>query len=76
MNPLYLSGYGVKLKLRSLRAKSELEITNGREDDRPHSVASFRPRRFPYSSVSRDLNHRLDIIAYELLPRVLPLSLS
>ena len=54
MNPLHLSGYGVKIRVRDLNSRSELEITNGREDDRPHSTFAFRPRRFPHSSVIID----------------------
>jgi CRISPR-associated protein Cas1 len=42
------------VRVRALSTRSELEITNGREDDRTYSVASFRPRRFPYSSVIID----------------------
>ena len=51
LNPLHLSGYGVRLRVRNLKSRSELEVTNGREDYRPHSTSSFRPRRFPHSSV-------------------------
>jgi CRISPR-associated protein Cas1 len=51
MNPLHLSGWGVKIRVQNLRSKSELEITNGREDDRAESTQRFRPRRFPYTSI-------------------------
>jgi CRISPR-associated protein Cas1 len=54
LNPLHLSGWGVKIKVRNLRSRSELEITNGREDDRRESSCRFRPRRFPYTSVIID----------------------
>jgi CRISPR-associated protein Cas1 len=54
MNPFHLSGYGVKIKLRNLKARSELEITDGREDDRPCRTTSYRPRRFPYGSIVID----------------------
>ena len=54
MNPLHLSGWGVKIKLRNLRSRSELEVTDGRENDWPHSTSRFRPRRFPYSSIMID----------------------
>ncbi len=54
MNPLNLSGYGVKVRVRNLRSSSELEITNGRLDDRANETRSYRPRRFPYSSVAID----------------------
>jgi CRISPR-associated protein Cas1 len=51
---MHLSGYGVKIRTRSLTARSELEITDGREDDKVESVISFRPRRFPYDSIIID----------------------
>jgi CRISPR-associated protein Cas1 len=54
MNILHLSGYGVKVRVRNLQSRSELEITDGREDDKPESEMSFRPRRFPYSSIVVD----------------------
>jgi CRISPR-associated protein Cas1 len=54
LNPLHLSGWGVKIKVRNLRSRSELEITNGREDDRRESSYRYRPRRFPYTSIIID----------------------
>jgi hypothetical protein len=57
MNPLHLSGYGVKVRVRNLSTRSELEITDGREDDKIPRSMSFRPRMFPYSSVVID-GHR------------------
>ena len=54
MNPLHLSGWGVKIRVQNLRSRSELEITNGREDDRLESMRRFRPRRFPYTSIIID----------------------
>ena len=54
MNPLHLSGYGVKLRVRNLATRSELEITDGREDDKPFRTIAFRPRRFPYGSIIVD----------------------
>jgi CRISPR-associated protein Cas1 len=54
LNPLHLSGWGVKIRVQNLRSKSELEITNGPEDDREESVQRFRPRRFPYTSIIID----------------------
>lgn len=44
----------MKVRVRDLKTRSELEITNGREDDRSYSSSSFRPRMFPYSSVVID----------------------
>ena len=54
MNPLHLSGYGVKVKVRNLKSRSELEITDGRDGDREPVPLHFRPRRFPYSSIIVD----------------------
>ncbi len=54
MNPLNLSGYGVKIRVENLRSRSELEITDGREDTKQSSTLRFRPRRFPYSSIIID----------------------
>ena len=54
MNPLHLSGWGVKIRVRNLKSRSELEVTDGREDDKHESTLRFRPRRFPYSSVIID----------------------
>jgi CRISPR-associated protein Cas1 len=56
LNPLHLSGWGVKIKVRNLRSRSQLEITNGREDDRRESSYRFRPRRFPYTSIIIDVH--------------------
>ncbi len=54
MNPINLSGYGVKIRVENLRSRSELEITDGREDEKQSSTIRFRPRRFPYSSIIID----------------------
>lgn len=58
MNPLHLSGYGVKIKVRNLRSCSELELTDGKEWVKgwgkiPRTF-KFRPRRIPYSSIIVD----------------------
>ena len=53
MNPLHLSGYGVKIRVENLKSRSELEITDGREEQRIFDNR-FRPRRFPYSSIIID----------------------
>jgi CRISPR-associated protein Cas1 len=37
-----------------MRSRSDLEITDGREDDKHESSFRFRPRRFPYSSIIID----------------------
>jgi len=54
LNPLHLSGYGVKVRVRHLKSRSELEVTDGRLDERSYRTTSYRPRRFPYSSIIVD----------------------
>ena len=47
-------GWGVKIKVRNLRSRSELEVTGGRQDGDIPTSLRFRPRRFPYSSIIVD----------------------
>lgn len=47
MNPLCLSGYGVKVKVDNMRPKSELVVTDGRQDFKQGSTYHFRPRKIP-----------------------------
>jgi CRISPR-associated protein Cas1 len=54
VNPLHLSGWGVKIRVNNIKSSSELEVINGREDNRTESVQRYRPRRFPYSSIIID----------------------
>jgi CRISPR-associated protein Cas1 len=58
LNLLHLSGYGVKITLRNLRSRSELEVTDGKEwprtYDKPRFTLKFRPRRIPYTSIIVD----------------------
>jgi len=54
MNPLLLSGYGVKIRVENMRPKSELVVTDGREDFKQGESYSFRPRRIPYDSIIID----------------------
>lgn len=55
MNPLHLSGYGVKVRVRNLKERSELEIRNGRDGiTKPYITSFYRPRRFPHSSIIID----------------------
>jgi len=55
MKPLHLSGYGVKIKVKNMRSRSDLDITDGRDSfgKEPESY-SFRPRRIPYDSIIID----------------------
>lgn len=55
MRPLHLSGYGVKIRVRNLTSRSELEVRDGRDGmTKPHATSFYRPRRFPYSSIVID----------------------
>ncbi len=54
MNPLHLSGYGVKVKVDNMRPKSELVISDGRQDFKEGSAYRFRPRKIPYDSIIID----------------------
>ncbi len=54
MNPLHLSGWGVKVKVRNLRTRSDIVITNGRENGKEGNTQTFRPRRMPYDSIILD----------------------
>jgi len=44
----------VKIRVRNLKSRSELEVTDGREDEKRENAYRFRPRRFPYSSIIID----------------------
>jgi CRISPR-associated protein Cas1 len=55
LNPLHLSGYGVKIKVENMRSRSNLHVTNGRADfNEDQKTYSFRPRRIPYDSIIID----------------------
>jgi CRISPR-associated protein Cas1 len=55
MNPLHLHGYGVKIKVKNLRSRSDLTVTDGRDGLREElSEYTFRPRRIPYDSIIVD----------------------
>jgi CRISPR-associated protein Cas1 len=54
MKPLHLSGWGVKVRVQNLKSRSELEIMDGREDDKIGPTYRFRPRRFHYNSIIID----------------------
>jgi CRISPR-associated protein Cas1 len=52
---MHLSGYGVKIKVKNLRSRSDLHVTDGRESSREEpSTWTFRPRRIPYDSIIID----------------------
>jgi len=55
LNPLHLTGYGVKVKTNNLKTRSELQITDGREDLKTEQTTyQFRPRRIPHDSIIID----------------------
>jgi len=55
LNLLHLSGYGVKLRVRNLKSRSDLDVTDGRGDyGEVPSHYAFRPRRIPYDSIIID----------------------
>ncbi len=54
MNPLHLSGWGVKVTVQDLKSRSWLTVTDGRLNGKESTVMRFPPRRFPYSSILLD----------------------
>ncbi|MFI5449663.1 MAG: CRISPR-associated endonuclease Cas1 [Candidatus Bathyarchaeia archaeon] len=54
MKPLHLSGWGVKIAVQDLKSRSELVVTDGREDSKESVIMRFKPRRFPHSSIVID----------------------
>jgi CRISPR-associated protein Cas1 len=54
MNPLHLSGWGVKITVQDLKSRSELVVTDGREDTKQSVTMRFKPRRFSHSSIVID----------------------
>jgi len=55
MNPLHLSGFGVSLRVRNMKSRSELEVRDGRDGlTKPYTSLFYRPRSFPYSSIIID----------------------
>jgi CRISPR-associated protein Cas1 len=54
LNPLLLSGYGVKIKLEEMYSNSNLVATNGHKGLNQPETYSFRPRQIPYDSIIID----------------------
>jgi CRISPR-associated protein Cas1 len=54
MKPLYLSGYGVKIRVNSIQLLSELEVVDGREQKDHGNTYAFQPRRIPFDSIVID----------------------
>lgn len=51
MNPLYLSGWDVKIKVTNIEDQSELHVKDGRQPDGQELTYVFRPRQFPYNAI-------------------------
>ena len=55
MNLLQLNGYGIKIKTRNLKKKSELTITNGKDTPKTKTETyTFTPRKIPYDTLIID----------------------
>ena len=55
VNPLHLSGYGVKIKVENMRSRSELVVADGRDGFRQTPMSyHYGPRKIPYDSVIID----------------------
>lgn len=54
MKPLYLSGYGVKIRVNSIQSLAELEVVDGRERKDQGNTYAFQPRRTPFDSIIID----------------------
>jgi len=55
MNPLHLSGYGVRIKVKNMRSRSDLHIVDGGEGFRRRpDTYCFRPRQIPHDSIIID----------------------
>jgi CRISPR-associated protein Cas1 len=55
LNPLHLTGYGVKIRVKNMRSRSDLHVTDGRDNfSEDEKTYSFRPRRIPYDSIIID----------------------
>jgi len=51
LNPLYLSGWGVKLRVGNIEERSELCVTDGRQESKDGETYVFPPRQFPNDSI-------------------------
>lgn len=54
MNPLNLSGWGVKVTVQDLKSRSWLTVTDGREDTKQSATIRYKPRSLPYTSIVID----------------------
>jgi CRISPR-associated protein Cas1 len=51
MNPLHLSGWGVKIRVGNIDERSELWVTDGRQDNNEIKTYAFPPRQIPHDSI-------------------------
>ena len=51
MNPLVLDGWGVRLRVNDIGARSELWAIGGRQNNELGPMHIFRPRQLPYDSI-------------------------
>jgi CRISPR-associated protein Cas1 len=54
MNQLHLEGWGVRLRVSDIGSRSEFWCFDGRRDDEPQRMFTFRPRECPYDSIVID----------------------
>ena len=54
MNPLLLTGWGIRVSVQNLKSRACLTVTDGRLNEKQSTVTRFPPRRFPYSSIIVD----------------------
>jgi CRISPR-associated protein Cas1 len=51
MNPLHLGGWGVKIRVSNIEERSELWVTDGRQDNKEIKAYTFQPRQIPHDSI-------------------------
>ena len=51
LNLLHLTGYGIKIKTNKLKTRSELSVTDGRDNYEESKSYKFSPRKIFYNLV-------------------------
>ena len=51
---MYLTGFGVKIRVSKIESRSDLEIVDGREYKRTMTAYAFQPREIPFDSIFID----------------------
>ena len=54
MNLLHLTGYGIKIKTNRLKTRSELSVTDGRDNYEESKSYKFSPRKIPFDTIIID----------------------